>query len=126
MSHGLMMSSKMEYMEKGKRLSGLHLYLVVCEFCNRENFANESGYVDLCHIFASRNGLQGEDLLRCSFFSRLHWLILSHDVTRSFTIKMLVEMSEEDLLALFFLGNKDKIYLILNQLKGLYEEFPDS
>jgi hypothetical protein len=84
----------------------------VCEYANISK-PNESTPKNLVSNFHLNNNLNGEDLVKVRFYSSLHLFMQKYNVGNGLCMDKLLSLSEEDLIALFFLGDEQKHDLIL-------------
>lgn len=84
----------------------------VCEYANI-NRPDASTPKKLVEIFREKNNLMGEDLDKVRFYSSLHLFLRQYGVGNGLCMDKLINLSEEDLIALFFLGDEQKHDLIL-------------
>lgn len=125
--HALIASTRSEYIDHINRNSGSRLFLKACEFANLLNLDNPSFSPKLIvDKFQKNNNLTGEELARCTFYSELHLFMRRYGVGNNMEMEKLLSLSEEDLVALFFLGNQQKHNLILRELRNLYDNSTSS
>lgn len=72
-------------------------------------------------IFRKKNNLDREELLHVRLFGRLHGLLLSNNFNPLPSMDSLITLKSDELISLFFLGNRHKINLIFNELKFIYD-----
>lgn len=121
--HAMIPSTRDQYIEHISRNSGTRLFLKACEFANELN-RDCSSYSpkQIIEKFQKHNNLNGEDLAHCTFYSELHLFMLREGVGEQPCMEKLLSLSEEDLIAVFFLGNEQKHDLILGKLRTLYDD----
>lgn len=121
--HAMIPSTRNDYIEHISRNSGSRLFLKACEFANELNLDNKDySPKRIVERFQKNNNLNGEELIRCMFYAELHLFMWREKVGERPCMEKLLSLSEEDLIAVFFLGNEQKHNLILRELRTLYDD----
>ena len=58
------------------------------------------------NIFKLKNNLVGEDFFNCRFLAKMHLLLNKNNIDKDMTMQRVINLQDEDLITLFFLGNK--------------------
>ena len=112
-------------------MNGTKLYLRVCEFANESaiRLGTPTATKDLVRLFQENLHLSGPDFDECRLYANMHYFMLKNNIFegKKITLEGLIEMGKkpENLVALFFLGNRQKKEFILNEFRELYESSKD-
>ena len=106
-------------------LNGVQLYLDVCQFANElaVETNTETISMNILETLEVNNKLQGRDMHNCRLYASMHYFMLKYEIIpkEKMEIAALVSLKPENLVALFFLENKQRKEHIFNEFKNLYE-----
>jgi hypothetical protein len=99
----------------------------VCEYANElESYEEEQLSPALVEIFRKDNKLLGSAYEDVRLYTSMHKFMLKNDFCEKkadrhgFTTEELIQFTNEDLIALFFLENRQRKEFIFNQFRDLY------
>lgn len=126
--HGLISCTIDEYKEKLREIYNNRLFLKVCEFSNeKEDYDQDELSPALVEIFKKENRLVGDAYETVRLYTSMHKFMLKNDFCEKkhndragFTTEELIQFSNEDLIALFFLENRQRKEFIFNEFRDLY------
>jgi hypothetical protein len=98
----------------------------VCEYANETDpFSPEGPSPALVENFKTENKLKGEAYETVRLYTSMHKFMLKNEFcekkdSRGFTTEELINFTSEDLVALFFLENRQRKEFLFNEFRELY------
>lgn len=110
--HGLITLSLDEYAHKIGDLKGIQLYLDVCQFSNELCIEREMPDIinEIVDTLEMKNKLKEPAIHDCKLYGKMHYFMLKNEIIpkEKLEISALTKLKPENLVALFFLENKQR------------------
>ena len=124
--HGLIVRDLDEYAQKLSELKGIQLYLDICQFSNELAIDGGSDPIwpEIVNTLEIKNKLKEPAIHDCKLYASMHYFMLKHEIIprEKLEISSLTRLKPENLVALFFLENKQRKEHIFNEFKDLYTD----